>query len=168
MKTGSREGGFLVLGGAVAMALGVFLPWVKLTAPIIGTISKAGIDGDGKLVLALAVAVGVCGYLVLTSRGRMWASITALVIALAGAAIMIFEAIDTQNRFASITQSLSGNPFAGAFSYGLDFGFYLTCLGVVACLVGGVVGLAARQLPTVEEADVTAPNAVPADAVTSK
>jgi hypothetical protein len=145
MKTGSREAGFLVLGGAVAMVLGVFLPWVKVTAPIIGTIGKAGIDGDGKLVLALAVALGVCGYLLLTNRAAMPASGLGLVIAIAAAGIMIFEAVDTENRFSSLSQSLSGNPFAGAISYGLDFGFYLTCLGAAVCVIGSIVGLAAKQ-----------------------
>jgi hypothetical protein len=150
MKTRSREAGFLMLGGASAMVLGVFLPWVKLTVPIIGTIGKAGIDGDGKIVLGLALAVGVCGYLLITNRANPIASVLGSLIALGAVVIMVFEAIDTESRLSSLSETLSGNPFAGALSYGLDFGFYLTCLGAAVGLIGSMVELRAA-LTSVEE-----------------
>jgi ABC-type Co2+ transport system permease subunit len=34
-----------MLGGGAAIVMGAFLPWATVTATLVGTLSKAGIDG---------------------------------------------------------------------------------------------------------------------------
>lgn len=47
-----------VLAGAIATAVGAFLPWIKATT-VFTTIDKTGVEGDGIATLAVAVIVGL-------------------------------------------------------------------------------------------------------------
>ena len=48
----------IALGGGAALVVGSFLPWVKATVPLLGTITESGIDaGDGWFSLLLGAAV---------------------------------------------------------------------------------------------------------------
>jgi hypothetical protein len=52
-------GGALVLGG-VALILGALMPWVQVTVPIAGTITRTGVDSGGDAVFCIVVGAVVC------------------------------------------------------------------------------------------------------------
>jgi hypothetical protein len=75
----------LVLVGAMAVVVALFLPWLEATAPFVGTISRSLValtTSDSPLVLGLAACGGLLG-LLLTYRGPSIAlGITVSVVAL--------------------------------------------------------------------------------------
>ena len=62
--------GFLALAAGGAFILGAFLPWAKVSAPLVGTITGSGFDmGDGWLFVALGVVCALVGIGLLSTRG---------------------------------------------------------------------------------------------------
>lgn len=123
-------GGWLAVGGAGAGLVGSLLPWAQVTAPFIGTVSKAGTEGDGVITLLLALAIGVMGIAVL--RGSPARSI-GIVIAIAGAlgaAICLYDLVDIQQRFADVDQEL--------VKANVGVGLILTGLGMGVAVAGGL------------------------------
>ena len=129
-----QQAAFLIMGGAGAVAIGCFLPWAKLTAPFIGTISKAGIEGDGVSFLGLAAAAAGVAF---AFARRVPASISlrrwslAVLIAVLGL-FSAFEVTDLAGRFAEVSDS----EFPVSTSYGA--GLWLVGIGVVVAAVGWV------------------------------
>lgn len=127
-----RQSAYLILGGAGAIGVGCFLPWASITAPFIGTISKAGIEGDGQFFLVLAAAAAAVAFDLVRnvpSRAarRRWALIA--IIGLLGA-LTVFEVVDLSNRFTDV----SDEEFPIATSYGA--GLWLVGIGVLVALAG--------------------------------
>lgn len=152
-----RTLGYILLGGAGAMALGMLLPWVKVSAPILGTITKALIDGDGKLLLVLAAAIAVGAYFYLTARFSLGVRILLGSAAVLSAGFMILELINTQRILGEMGSSMSAlkdNPFGAAFasaiSYGFDIGAYLASIGTLAVVAATVLIFKNGPLPAAE------------------
>ncbi len=40
-----RASFYVLMGSAAAVVVGAFLPWVKATIPLAGTITRSGVDG---------------------------------------------------------------------------------------------------------------------------
>ena len=129
-RLGSRKATWVVLAGCALVAVGSFLPWVKITV-LFGTLSKDGIEGDGKLTLALAV---------LTAAVAWWGvkKIPTLACGLVLVAVAVFEFADAANRFAR-ARAVSGlvHPSYGA-------GLYLVLLGSITICVGAVLAITGR------------------------
>jgi len=82
------------MAAGAGVALASFLPWAKVTAPFVGTITKSGIDdgGDGIFSLILGVLIAVAGWRVSaagTKAGRM--ATVVLVLSVLAAALAVFE-----------------------------------------------------------------------------
>lgn len=127
-----RQGAYLILGGAGAVAVGCFLPWISITAPFIGTVSKAGIEGDGVFFLAIAALIALFAFDLVRKvppniGRRRWG----LGVLIAAAALLTaLEVADITSRFADI----SGEELPVATSYGP--GLWLVGIGVLVALVG--------------------------------
>lgn len=55
-------GGVLAIIGGGLIALGAFLPWIKATAPFVGTITRSGMEGgDGPIFLGAGLVIAALG-----------------------------------------------------------------------------------------------------------
>lgn len=124
-----KRGQIVMLCGAGALILGAFLPWVKLSAPFVGTVTMAGTDngGDGWLMVVAGVVIGA---LALTQKGPM-AFIGSVVAVLTGL-VLIYDGQDIAGRLADIDDDIATADFGA--------GFYLCAAGAIASLVGGIIG----------------------------
>jgi len=65
--TNSKLPGGVVLAGAVIAGIGTLMPWAVVETPF-GTLSRAGVQGDGLFILILAAIAGILGAVMLTRR----------------------------------------------------------------------------------------------------
>ena len=120
-----RVGGIIA---AVMVALGAFLPWATVSS-YFGSASTSGIDGDGKLTLVCAIAIGV-----MFGLWKRPALIVAAVIAGIALIVGILDLIDVGRAAAD---------FGGVVDASPGIGLFLTVLAAIAALVLGLMGVAA-------------------------
>jgi hypothetical protein len=131
-----------VVVGGLLMAIGSFLDWVKITAPFIGTVTKAGTEGDGMLTLAAGVVVAILGIAVLNRRPHKAIPVALALLSLGGLAVVIVDAQDIAHRFADINDSTTSG-ISVATSYGP--GLWVVALGAVTAAVGTIMLVAADK-----------------------
>lgn len=126
-----RMAAYVMLAGCGAVAVGCFLPWVKVTAPLIGTLTKSGVDngGDGLIFLGLAAVLAIIAYQCRDGAGRAQKVATAVFV-LIMAGLTAYELADLSARFADVDAEFVST------SYGS--GLVLIGAGVVAAGVGWV------------------------------
>lgn len=122
---------YAVIAGAAA-ALGVVLPWVKVTAPFLGSVSIAGLDtDDGKLVGLLAViATALFADVRWRNQRKRGQVLGAWITAGAGAAIAIYD-------WATVNDAVSGVNDDGVGLATVGVGLYLSAGGLVVAAVAG-------------------------------
>ncbi|MEO7557367.1 MAG: hypothetical protein ABIV94_12270 [Acidimicrobiales bacterium] len=120
-----RRATWLVLGGAIAVAVGALLPWATVDIGI-ASVSKAGTAGDGVITLCLAVVaiiLGGFGYQRGMSRkASMWSIVLGALILAVG----VYDTIDVNTRAADLK--------IGSASVGL--GLWLTDIAAIVLVVG--------------------------------
>lgn len=122
-----RTNAIVVILGAACIAVGAFLPWVKVSAPLIGTITRSGMDGGGDGLIFLAMA-GFIGIWALYSMNRPPRARSRGLIALvcAGAVLLdIFEYSNVSNRIADAegaSDLISGTIGSGVILIGFGAG----------------------------------------------
>lgn len=127
------------LVAAAAMAVGAFLPWAKITAPFIGTVTRSGIEGgDGWFFVGVAVLAAVCA----NSESKT----PLAVLGALAAAFSVYEIVDVNNRIADVDSSIA------TASVGV---------GLWLCAAGAAATVAASFMPPSEPATVP-PEAEPA------
>ena len=92
-----------ILAG-VGVVVGSFLPWITVSAPLVGTLSRSGMDGgDGQITLALGVVIGILS-LVALSSGKASSVIRVLVMlgGIAAGAVALIDYQDLQKRIGSV------------------------------------------------------------------
>jgi hypothetical protein len=121
---------WLLIAGGLALVIGAFLPWVTISAPFIGTLSKSGIDGgDGWITLALGATLAVFGFRVLKDQGTLPFAAGLVVAGIAGA-MTLFEMTDVSNRISDVRDAADGMTSAH-----IGVGLWLSAAGVVAAVV---------------------------------
>src|SRR5262245_20666262 len=72
VRTGSAGvAPWVVIAAAAAIAIGSFLPWATVSAPLVGTISKSGVQGgDGIVSLVGAGVLALLAFIAIGSRKR--------------------------------------------------------------------------------------------------
>ena len=119
-----------VYGGAVLVALGSFLPWVKAEAGVFSA-TKSGIEGDGVFTLLLAVVIVVCFTLIKSQRA---AGIAVLSLGAATAVVAGYELFDIKSKADAISTGLAVSASPG-------FGLIITGLAACAVTVGAALAL---------------------------
>jgi len=122
----------MALFGALFTVIGSILPWAKVES-MFGSVSKAGIDGDGKITLV----IGIVGLMMAVWAGfsdHRSLTIAVLGIGLAGAIVAI-SAIDLNN--ASRILAEASNKYAIA---SVGAGLYLVLAGGLVYGIGISIG----------------------------
>jgi len=143
-----KQRAWVFLGGGIAVFIGSFMTWVKVTAVFIGTVTLAGTEGDGKITVGAAVVIMAGGLLVLQAKPKRWLSglgVLAGLVSLGTATYDLWEVFtsDVTGKFGDKTQKL------GTISPGT--GLYLTFAGSLVAIVGAFIATRGRpDRPTVE------------------
>jgi hypothetical protein len=137
---------WVVVGGVIAVIVGAFLPWVTASAAFVGTITRVGTDGDGKITLALALAAGIVALVALRQRAapQVWALAVVGVLAIVIAGIGIYDWNDIRQAVNDLSPEEQRLITASVGS-----GVYVTVAGAVAMFIGCVLGNADRTRPPV-------------------
>jgi hypothetical protein len=126
-----------MLVGAGLLIVGSFLPWLKATAPLVGTLTKSGTEGsDGWITFGIGVVVAIQAAQVIQKRSatrRM--AVELVLVALLVGGIAFYEFRDISHRFADIKAQTD----LVTTSYGV--GLYCIVAAAVALLVGGLKGV---------------------------
>lgn len=100
----------IVLGAGLAAIIGSFMPWAKVSAPILGTMTVSGVDGsDGWITAVLGLMMAL--YAGLTLRGqRMPIAVPVLagLSALGLLGIGVWKIVELQSTEADMRASMSG------------------------------------------------------------
>jgi len=116
---------YLRLGGAGCLAAGSFLPWAKVIAPFVGTVTKSGIDGgDGWLTLAAGAVIALL-------VGQRRAPRFVVLVGALALALVIYEIADIRHKFAGVNSEFVSTSIGG--------GLYLCGLGAAAAVAGAVI-----------------------------
>jgi predicted small integral membrane protein len=134
---------YLIGAAGLFAVIGALAPWVTLTAPFVGSISKNGTSGDGVFVVILGVALLAVAGLRIGGVRVHWA--VALVLALALLGLAVYEIVRVYQAAGELRTSLAGQDddplglsaaVASASSLSVGFGLWLDG-------VAGIVGLGA-------------------------
>lgn len=101
------------IGAAGALTLGAFLPWVTVTVPLAGTLTRSGIQtgGDGWFFILLAAATLIA---VLNTRPAATALLGTTATGLA-----LYEIIHIQHRITTAQNGPQGNLVVAGIGNGL-------------------------------------------------
>ena len=126
-RPGDERGGWMIAGAGAAMAIGAFLPWAKVTAAFVGTISVSGMDGgDGWLFLIGGIVLGVLGWrLRFASRSLIGPSILTVILGV----LAIVEVGNVSSRIDDVQDT-------GMASASVGFGLWLLCAAAVVSVFG--------------------------------
>lgn len=101
---------WIVLGAGLAAIIGSFMPWAKVSAPILGTMTVSGVDGsDGWITAGLGLAIAV--YAGLALRGQRMPLVVPVLAALSALGLLglgAWKIVDLQSAEADMRASMSG------------------------------------------------------------
>lgn len=122
-----------VLIGGGLLALGSFLPWLQASVPLIGSISRNGLDGggDGIITLLLGVVTLIIG--AVRMSGSQMPPVLQKSPVVTGIAAVVLVVIDG----VSVSERVSDVSSAGA-SASIGYGLYVCGLGGVLAIIGGL------------------------------
>lgn len=127
------------------MVLGSFLPWASITAPLFGTVTTSGSEGDG---LITALAGGAIALLAFVAHNRKSASLLTglllLGLALVGAYVGLTDLANIQDAvdLSDLSNALDGTSSINA---SVGSGLYLVAGGAVGAAIASVVVLFNRN-----------------------
>jgi hypothetical protein len=154
----SRAMDVLVGIAGLLAVFGAFLPWVTLSAPFIGTISKNGVDGDGVYTIGLGAALLIYA-IIRIGAFRLHASIAAvLAVGLLGLAVVDFvdvyrAAADLRSIVSNQSDGLGiGAAIAQATSISAGIGLWLEIFAALMALVGAALTVAFARRTAVARA----------------
>ncbi|MGH9152618.1 MAG: hypothetical protein ACRD03_09520 [Acidimicrobiales bacterium] len=141
-----------ILAGA-GMVLGAFLPWVKITAPFVGSMTTSGIDGgDGWVAVVAGLVVAFAGWSVFSGSVTSTARSLVLIGAVVAGGLALFEYADISSRFAEVRSDMDaeGSVFGVSPSDLVDTaygaGLHLITASAAAAFVLGLRLPAARAV----------------------
>lgn len=130
-------GGILIMAGGLLLCLGSFLPWVTANAPLVGSMSKSGMEGgDGIITLILGIGIAALGIGFLAGMKSSSAGpLIVLIAAVAAAAVTVVDYNDVQGRVEdaqAVSDLVSASVGAGIWT--LFVGSIVSALGSLSFL----------------------------------
>lgn len=144
--------GYLALGGALAVVVGSFGPWVSIRL-FFTELTTRGTDADGQITVALGAISLVLLLLRLVGRLGRWAAWLAVGLLGVTSLIGVVDWVDSRNH----VSGLDGNNEFGV-SGSVGWGLILVTLGAI---VGTVAALLHAVIEVPKRKPVTAPSPVP-------
>jgi hypothetical protein len=126
----------LVAGGAVLLALGAVLPWREVQVGNVSA-SRAGVDGDGALVIVLGAGILILLVVLEASRRLAW---LLLALSIGAAGFALFELVDTSRKADDFVTGAADR----AISASVGIGPWVSLAGALVVLFGAVVALVRR------------------------
>jgi len=109
--TPDRTGPWVALAAGAAAILGsLFLPWVTVAAPIVGSQTLYGTEGDGWFSAAAAAVLLAYGIVALRRNPGIVFKTAAIVSALGVAGMGVWKVVDLNTREAAMRSELAGQP----------------------------------------------------------
>lgn len=134
----NRTAAGLVIVGASMAVIGTFLPWLTMTAPFVGTITRDAISSpDGEFIAVAGTVGALLGV-------AMWARRVGLVVPivlLIAAAISMWAVVVDYQDISGRVESVNSTSIVAEVGVGV----YLTGLGVVIWAIGALVGFRQHQ-----------------------
>lgn len=128
----TRNAAIVAFAAAASMVVGAFLPWVKISAPLVGEISKSGMDGgDGIILLGTGTIVAALALKILNGAETRRTTYAIGLLGVAALALMIWEGNNISQRF----NDVKNQSDLVATSYGS--GLFLGGLGGVLAVCAG-------------------------------
>lgn len=135
--TPARLAGIVTLVGSGCAIGGSFLPWIEATDPSTGiTLTKAGIDGHYAMVVDLMalIAAAIAGFVLFRRAASIAAAFGIVLLAIAQLGLVVFVGSNLSRGVVQLKE-------AGAVA-SLGYGLYLTALGALIALIGGILAWA--------------------------
>lgn len=136
MKSPSQSGRKLALFGALAIAVGAFLPW-----GVFENISISGMKGDGAITLWLAILMIV---LLLIKKIPV---LVGLIFGVITGSIAVVDLVQIQgavNSSASVLASLTGADAFAKATGSVGVGLYITVIGAALIVIGTITQQTAK------------------------
>jgi hypothetical protein len=135
--TTAITGAVMILLGGLLMVLGSFLPWLHAAAPIVGDLSRNGMDEDGVWTLIGGVVAILIGVAHLTgSKMPSFLQSSAIVLGLIYGGWAIYAAVSSVQPRVDAFLQRAGELGGDA---GIGMGLYAVGVGALSCLLGGIV-----------------------------
>jgi hypothetical protein len=122
------------------MVVGSFLPWITATLPLVGTVSRNGVDGggDGLISLGLGIAIAVLGLAFMSAAS--WPKRPDILVGIGGGLAIVGAIVEYQN----VTSRISGLPPMAQGLGNVGSGIYVIGAGgilaiIAAAMMGHVV-----------------------------
>jgi hypothetical protein len=140
MRNPIVPGATMTLLGGVLIVLGSFLPWLTATVPLIGTISRNGMEGgDGIITLILGVVTILIGVTQLTATNLpTLLQRSPIVTGAITAIVAVINYLNVQQRIEGVRQE------SELIAASVGAGIWTLVVGAVLAIVGGVL---IRKLP---------------------
>jgi hypothetical protein len=135
--TPARLAGIVTVVGSGSAIAGSFLPWIEATDPSTGiTLTKAGIEGHYAMVVDLMalIAAAITGLVSFRRAPTVAAAVAIVVLAIGQLGLVVFVGSNLSRGVVQLKE-------AGAVA-SLGYGFYLTALGALTTLIGGILAWA--------------------------
>ena len=124
-----HKGQQLTLLGAIGLVLGALLPWVKATT-VLGSISKAGYEGDGLITGAIGLILLIGTLLNKGKAGKRYSVASSIF----GVIVLVIVGFDYLNVAGAVSDV---QDMPGVVDASVGAGLYLTLLAAFLVLVGG-------------------------------
>jgi hypothetical protein len=133
--TSGGLGAYLLIGAGALIILGVFLPWMSVSAVFVGTISKTGMDpgGDGTIFLIAGVVISVFGIIRTSTQVNSWAQV------LVPGAVGLLTGIGAFADLSAVNDRLNQIKSTPMVIAQAGPGLYLILLGVLVTFAGSVI-----------------------------
>jgi hypothetical protein len=140
MRNPVVPGATMTLIGGVLIVLGSFLPWLTATAPLVGTISRNGMEGgDGVITLILGVVTILIGVTQLTATNLpTLLQRSPIVTGAITGIVAVSNYLNVQQRIEDVREE------SELIAASVGAGIWTLVVGAVLAVVGGVL---VRKLP---------------------
>jgi hypothetical protein len=149
----ARVLGLVMVAGGVAVILGSLMPWVQITVPLAGTLTRTGIDSGADAVFCIVVGAVAClvglrtVFVGAPAAGTATERAVVATVGVLGAVCVVFAALAAKHvddRLGSLLDHLPG--FARGFVSGdIGTGIWVVLAGGVVIAVAAAVEVAAPR-----------------------
>jgi hypothetical protein len=137
----SRTDAYLLLAAAALVVAGSFLPWVKATAVLVGTITRSGTEGgDGWWSILLAVPLAIFAIRRLSASHAQIPGLVALLFSAILGVLTVYEIADVSNKVSDVNDVAAGLARAE-----IGVGLWMLLIGTALAVIGSLIALSNRR-----------------------